>query len=264
MTARPTDLPDFDDPPVAEVVLGARFTTPDKLRVFHIGAYRDLIKGDFPGFQEHPPLPARDEPGLRLVPGPPPLPRSWFLDESGNKLIQLQTDRFIHNWRKVTGEETYPRYESIREEFVSRWGEFLSFLEAHGLATPTVTECELTYVNHIPDSTYRSETGEMPALFTFLSAHAAPSVCSGLESLECSLRYSLPGDPGHLEVALGSAVRAHDQAEILRLDFSVRGPLRDPQTTGMAEWFDRARETVVRSFMELTTEQAHRWWRRKA
>ena len=35
----------------------------------------------------------------------------------GSKLIQIQKDRFIHNWRKVGEGDKYPRYEPIRDTF---------------------------------------------------------------------------------------------------------------------------------------------------
>ncbi|MGB2819525.1 MAG: TIGR04255 family protein [Phycisphaerae bacterium] len=263
MTQRPTDLPDFGDPPVAEVVFGARFTTPEKLRVFHIGRYRDLIKGDFPEFQEQPPLPPREEPGVHLIQGPPPVPRCWFVDKSGTKLIQLQTDRFIHNWRKITGGEEYPRYESIRDEFLRRWEQFLGFLEGEGLTKPTMIECELTYVNHIPKGTCWSDPAETAALFTFLSAGPGPGFLPSPESVACTLRYRLGDDRGYLHVSLGPAVRMQDQVEILRLDLTARGSTKATESGSMLEWFDLAREWIVRGFAALTSEKAHLCWKRR-
>ena len=77
-------------------------------------------------------MPAQDEPAFSFVSGLPPLPRCWFLNDTETRLIQLQADRFIHNWRKVTGKEEYPRYEAIRDEFIDRWDEFCMFLGDQG------------------------------------------------------------------------------------------------------------------------------------
>ena len=38
----------------------------------------------------------------------PPLPRVWFLEPNGNKLIQVQRERFHHNWRKINPGDEYP------------------------------------------------------------------------------------------------------------------------------------------------------------
>src|SRR6266566_564057 len=63
----------------------------------------------------------------------PPAPRLWFLNESGTELIQVQEDRFIHNWRKTDSGQQYPRYEYIRGRFNSELQLFSSFLEAEKL-----------------------------------------------------------------------------------------------------------------------------------
>ena len=263
MTSRPADLPDFEDPPVVEVVFGARFKTADQLRVFHIGLYRELVKDTFPEFQEQPPLlPSPEESlGFQFVQGPPPLPRCWFLDRTGNRLIQVQSDRFIHNWRKVTGEDRYPRYETIREEFSRRWTEFSAFLEREGLGSPTVLECELSYVNHIPKGKCWTESRDVAGLFAFLSDKPGPGFLPCPEVTACNLRYKMRESRGHLTISLGPAVRMQDQAEIIRFDLTARGPTGTGDK--MVEWFDGAREWIVKGFTDLTSEKAHNCWMRK-
>jgi len=268
MTARPSDLPDFEAPPIAEVVLGVNFTIGDSLKVYHIGLYRDRIKSEFPGFQEQPPLPGQplpgqDEQGFRFIAGPLPLPRCWFLDETGTKLIQLQADRFIHNWRKVTGEEKYPRYEAIRDEFVARWDEFCGFLGDQGVSKPILNACELAYVNHISKESCWTEPKDLGRLFSFLATDMSGGAGHTLESVQCGLRFKLPGGNGHLNVSMTPAVRKQDQQEILRFDLSARGAMESGEEAQLLKWFDGARETIVRVFTGLTTEEAHACWKRK-
>jgi uncharacterized protein (TIGR04255 family) len=263
MTTRPPDLPDFEAPPVAEVVFAVRFKVAEPLRTFHIGLYRELVKAEFPEFQEHAPLPPEGNLGLHLKAGPPPLPRCWFVDESGNRLIQVQPDRFIHNWRKITGEEEYPRYEAIRGEFEKRWNGFGRFLEKENLGAPTVTECELAYVNQIPKGTCWSEPRGLVDVFSFLADEPTTAFLPSPVSLACSLRYELPGDRGSLHANLGPAVRAQDQAEIMRFDLTVRAPMGSAETEEVLQWFDVAREWIVRGFADLTSKKAHKYWRRR-
>lgn len=47
----------------------------------------------------------------------PPVPRVWFLNAYRTELIQVQADRFVHNWRKLLRVEPYPCYEPSRERF---------------------------------------------------------------------------------------------------------------------------------------------------
>src|SRR5207249_7496357 len=86
---------------------------------------------------------------IEFVPATALQVRCWFLDQKGNRFLQVQNDRFIHNWQKVAGDETYPRYESVRSEFVEEWVRFRQFLSEENLGTPEVDQCEVTYVNHI-------------------------------------------------------------------------------------------------------------------
>ena len=56
MSRRPDNLPDFNDPPVAEVVLGLQFNPLTKFRSVHIGALWEHFRDNFPKVSEHPPL----------------------------------------------------------------------------------------------------------------------------------------------------------------------------------------------------------------
>ena len=262
MAPRPSCLPDFGEPPVVEVVFAVRYSTADRLRMYHVGLYRELVKESFPDFQEQAPLPAGDEPAFQFMSGPPPLARCWFLDKAGNRLIQLQPDRFMHNWRKVTGQEEYPRYESIREEFAHRWDEFASFAEGQGLGAPTVKECALTYVNHIPKGTSWAEPGDVAHLLTPLSGIPALSCSEGLDAVSCDLWFRLAEGRGRLHAKAGPAVRTQDQTDIIRFDLTASSSA-SVGSGEMLEWFDFARECIVTGFAELTSDEAHRCWKRR-
>ena len=75
--------------------------------------------------------------------------RCWFFDTSETRLIQVQNNCFIHNWRKTAETDNYKHYDAIRPIFVDEWSRFLGFLDQNSLAKPDVWQCEITYVNHI-------------------------------------------------------------------------------------------------------------------
>ena len=75
---------------------------------------------------------------FQLLPAPP-TQRYWFLTEDGTKLVQVQADRFMFNWRQVKGDEIYPRYESLVPEFQSLLETFLRY----AAETAAVDWCEL-------------------------------------------------------------------------------------------------------------------------
>lgn len=274
MLKRPADLPDFDSPPVAEVVLGLQFATESPVLAIHAGLYWQLIRQDFPEVKDHPPVSPQTEdlsepksraasPSIQLITGPLPLPRVWFLDQSGNKLIQLQPDRFMHNWRRVKGDEPYPRFEQLWEEFDARWSQFQGFLEDNGLGSPKISQAELTYVNHIVQGSCWKEMMDVSDVFTFMSglrqrARSLPAP----ETANCTLTYKLDQDMGRLHVSVQPVLRPSDKQLMLRMTLTVRGPVPDGSRTTITEWFQQARRYIVNGFTELTTPEAHKKWQR--
>lgn len=117
MNKRPVDLPDFKKPPLSEAVLSLQFDPLDRLKTPLIEVLWNQFRARLPEIEEHPPLPqvverfdAANPPKVDVVfEERPPVARVWFLTQEKTELIQVQQDRFIHNWRKVTGQEPYPR-----------------------------------------------------------------------------------------------------------------------------------------------------------
>src|SRR5262245_52630166 len=120
----PSSLPEFERPPIDEVAIGVQFEALQQYHVAHAGLFWSRIRNRYPFAEDQPPLapqvespdpqPARQgitiQPGLTIV-------RNWFLDDKKTQLIQLQRDRFIRNWRQLQGDETYPRFGYLIQEF---------------------------------------------------------------------------------------------------------------------------------------------------
>ena len=107
-------LPDFDEPPVIETVLGVEFAPLEKWSIPHFGLFWARIKDDYPHHQALPPISSRIEKfgAETKQPQPPKLElvseisvRCWFVNTPKTRLIQVQNDRFVHNWRKTAQTE---------------------------------------------------------------------------------------------------------------------------------------------------------------
>src|SRR6266566_1973662 len=145
MSEAKAGLPEYESPPVIEVVLSVQFESMDDMHAPQLGLLWSQFRKDFPRVEQHPPIPSVVEtfgqtlsarPGFQIEMSELPfpfLPRLWFLNESGTELVQVQQDRFIHNWRKTDSGQQYPRYEYIRGRFNSELQLFSSFLEAEKL-----------------------------------------------------------------------------------------------------------------------------------
>jgi uncharacterized protein (TIGR04255 family) len=266
-------LPDFERPPVNEVVFGLQFRPLEKMRVAHFGKYWQRIGKRYPHTEEHvlvahqveSPEPALLKEGAQMeleIGQLPLLPRCWFTDERHLHLIQVQSDRFLRNWRQVEGQEVYPRYPTLFQQFKSEWLEFRQFLAEEAVGSPIVDQCELTYINHIPRGEPWKETKDLSKVFTLWSDLGSYEFLPGPELAACKLTYRLPDNRGRLHVQLKQGVRSRDRTPIFALDLTARGAPVGQMADDFSSWFSLAHEWIVKGFADLTSPEMHKQWGR--
>lgn len=275
MNIRSADLPDFESPPVTEVALSVQFAPLTSLRAAHLGLFWAQFRERFPQTQEHPPVPpvverfgplSRPKVGVRLQAGIP-LPRCWFLNQKGTELIQVQQDRFVHNWRKVGQGDQYPRYEHIRRAFETELATFEGFLLRESLGVLTPTQCEITYINHIDSGSAWQNHAQLNEVITVWSPRYSDSFLSSPEDARIRIRYVIPGDSaepiGRLHVDFSPGRRLERNDPIFVMTLTARGRPRGKGMPGALAFLDLGREWIVRGFASLTTQRMHAEWRRK-
>lgn len=102
-------LPEYDNPPVTEVVIGVQFKALEAFTAVHPGLYWQRIRNNYPKFSAKPPLGTTFEffSGDKLPTFKPkdsqipPIPRCWLLDDSENRLIQIQSEHSFTIGRKL-------------------------------------------------------------------------------------------------------------------------------------------------------------------
>lgn len=265
-------LPDYDNPPVVEVAIGAQFKPLDDLRAAHVGLYWSQVKSDFPDIDEKPPLPHTAQnlddvitpKPLRLgLSNRPELPRTWFISGSGAMLLQLQRDRFVVNWRKRSDDDKYPRFPAVKETFMKEWGGFLDFLASNEIEAPTLDLLELTYVNIVPQGNGWDDMATIGHVFLPAAWSSRSEFLRPPESMTTSMVFLLPKRDGQLSVDMGP-VAAEGKPKSLRISFSVTGlPKKTTDVEAFSSWFDRAREWVVRGFSDLMSPSTDELWGRK-
>lgn len=261
-------LPDFENPPVTETALSVEFKPVAGWTGADFGLFWHDIKPDYPKTEVQAPIASAVERfgqerwveqrvQVEIVTGEPML-RYWFKNEAEGKLLQLQKDRLIHNWQR-TENRTYPRYPQTRGMFADAWTRYLAFLDQRGFDHPTVTQAEVTYVNHIE----RGDGWDVPGdavqvtpLIGRLNGVFLPSP----EVLAVEARYVIPPNRGRLRVALQPALRIKDQKEVLQLQLTARGSPKSSETEAILEWFDLGHEWVVRGFFDVTSPAMHARW----
>lgn len=263
-------LPDFTQPPVDETALSLQFAPIPGFNVPHFGLYWDRIRNDYQRFEIQQPIPNVTE---QLGPNAPlgrqiglafleqPEVRCWFLDKSGNRLVQVQRDRFVHNWRKITGSEKYPRYPALRKSLEEEWKRFCNFLKDEKLERPKVNQCEVTYVNNIEYEKGWNGYGELDRVVAALATPRAKSrFLPNPERVSMQVTYLLAGDAGRLYVAFSPVIRGLDGKEVLQMTLTARGAPKSTNDEDVFAWLDLGRKWVVRGFADFTTSEMHEIW----
>jgi uncharacterized protein (TIGR04255 family) len=269
------NLPDFATPPIIEVVLSVQFDRLARLGVPQIGQlWAERFKDRFPKTEEHAPLPSVLELfGLQAAPRvdvrleTAQIPRCWFLNQSGTELMQIQPDRFIHNWRKVGKGDEYPRFEHVRDEFHREVSAFRDYLAQEDLGALTPNQCEVTYINHIESGAEWDQPGQLEKVLTVWASRYSDDYLSEPENVRFVARYVIrdsTGDPmGRLHVSAEPAYRAIDGRPVLVLELTARGRPDGEGINGVLAFMNTGREVVVRAFASITTPEMHEIWGRR-
>lgn len=193
----------------------------------------------------------------------PPLRRIFYIDATGNFLLQLQPSRFLANWRKQRESDEYPRFSVAHQRFLGSWETFIGFLKETGLSTPQVNQYELTYINHIIEGHDAFPIGieQFLPMFSWKSARSTRFLPDP-RSVNFISQFPMPDSKGILHVTVKHGRRVSDRKGLLVLDLTARGPGRK-DWSDMGEWFSTAHEWIVRGFTDLTSPAAHKTWERQ-
>lgn len=266
-------LPDYERPPVIEVVCGIQYEPLTDFLATAFGLFWEKIRADYPTIEEKAPLPPVIEsfssatarkPNFRLM-DTPPLPRLYFLHRDHNWLMQLQRDRFLHNWRKDNDADVYPRYSNVYGMFWTAWERFLSFLTDEKITAPVINQLEITYINHIPAGQGWETLSDLTKIFVDIGWVKSDRFLPSPESVGVMLLFELPDSKGRLHISLKHAVRVSDNQPVLLCELTVRGMPISNDNTAIKEWFDLGREWIVRGFTDITALNIQKeLWGRKA
>jgi uncharacterized protein (TIGR04255 family) len=266
VSERPADLPDFESPPLNEVVLGVQFNPPKGYRQINAGEVWGLFRPEFSEVEEHEPLalmfetfglPAR---GVQfgIMPGPVH-DRFWFVRPDGTELIQFQQNRLLHNWRKVANERNeYPRFEGMitrfREE-LEKLDEYFSGLSPQSLL---INQCEITYVNHIPFESANERKVSDWLRFVDFGRHEPEDFSIGFREI---IRDADGQPQGRLTCECRIAITQRGERVIV-MSLTARGAPTDATKESAFEFLAKGRSLIVSRFADLTTDTAHTEWRR--
>jgi len=264
----PSGLPDFENPPAVETLLGVYFSPLKRWITPYFGSFWHTIRKEYPNVQVQPPLVS--EQGLRLelsserstlrLSGEIPV-RWFYYHRSKRRLIQIQTDCFIQNWRKRDERDSYLHYAELRPSFEHMWKRFCDFLNDSKVEAPVVQECEVTYINHIDRGKGWTNFGDVNRVVSGWSGLTSGRFLPMPSLISLNAAYPMPGKGGRLAVSLQPGIRP-DGKETLQLNVSARCKPGSSRSVDVLKALDLARGWVVNGFTDFTTEQMHEVWKR--
>ncbi len=267
-SSRPEHLPDYDRPPLNEVVLGVQFQPAKGYKQILAGQVWDVFRPKYPLVEEVQPIP----PAFEVFGAPSPVSainfglvsgarhdRFWFLSSSRDELIQFQHDRLLHNWRKVGDHSNqYPRFENMIENFEGELRlleEYFQSLEPQALAC---NQAEISYINHIkfPLGGEREKAGEWLRFLNFIEEPDDAS-CVARRVLTNAEKHPI----GRLTCEM-NYVRDPRSGATIVLNLTVRGAPATQSIDAAMLFLKMGREVIVEEFTAITTDSAHKFWGR--
>lgn len=248
--------PNYENPPINEVVCGVAFTPLERFKISHFGLFWYQILEQFPRCEQAPPLGNVDEivePEFAV-----PVPRLWFINQEDDHLIQLQRNRFFFNWRKRA--DTYPRFRHVYNSFSNNFDRFQKFIEEYNLGDIKVVSYELTYINLLMHEEGWDNLDNMQVMFPSMTwGQGSEKVLPPTKNLAWQRDLSLPDHPGILTLKLQSGIRKPDERPLLRLESTVRGStIMKSAEMGMSQWFDIAHIWINRAFENIIAPEVQK------
>ncbi len=258
-------LPDFERPPVVEIIAAVQFAPLPVFEIAQVIAigreFEDWEVVDTP--QAIPPMTEAATPHAVAQQaiigfGAPPV-RVILSTPDGHWVAQVQQDRIAVHERKVPARPSFKNVEAMLTEFSARVGSAVGTRLA--CAAHPADLVEVIYENQITTAEGRwASLGELHQVLRVFSAQAGEPPYDHLEQATVAFSYSLTeGDEfcGRLRVIAEPRLDATGPALGLRL--TSRRFVRDADVTMILRL---CHADIVRGFAAITTETMHEHWGR--
>lgn len=270
MVERPVtsmELPDYERPPVVEIVIGVQFVPLPQFGMREAVA----VSRAFEGWEVIDVVPALEPiveapaghlvaPTLRFGLGNPPV-RVVLGHEGEHWLAQVQQDRLVAHERKV---EQRPSFANVVPKLREVVEHAAQALDRPLLAEPHVPELiEVIYGNRIPVGEGWSSFAELHKVLRTFAAEAGAGRFANFEQAQVGFAYELAaGDrfDGRLRVTAEPQVDP-DQTRFLQLQLISRRFVHTGRD--LESVLDRCHVDIVEGFTAVTTERMHEIWGRR-
>ena len=252
----------YENPPINEIVCGVLFDEIQRLQTGHFGMLWQKFRSDFVATGDHSLIdPIPDEELSNR--GAFPLPRVWFVHRNDNEVIQVQRNRFYHNWRKRRYDDKYPGYETVMENFEKYLSCFQEFLAEEKLGDFVPIRYEITYVNLILENAGWETLNNLQHIFpSFVTLKDRNKLLADIREINWTMAFGLPNDSGQLQLSIRNDRRVGDDRHLLRIEFAAF--INEPYNP-MRNWFNYAHGVIIELFSNLMSDEIqYQLWGRKS
>lgn len=136
--------------PINEVAIA--FTIkPSGFDIFKQSKFGDFVKDRFPKNNVLNPIATQGGAQVQFVNKPEI--RTWYVSANDETLLQLQSDRFVYNWRRVTAASSYPGFINLNKNVSSELENYLNWFSSYDKNIREKLELvEVTYTNHFDET----------------------------------------------------------------------------------------------------------------
>lgn len=245
----------FKNPPLNEVAIGYTFLPRPDLLIPHLGRFWAEIDKTYPRCQHAAPIVDNINTGVL---GDLPLPRIWFTSEDDTRLVQLQQDRLLVNWRDTGAGTPYVRFPAVRAEFERVQDLFRTYVERLTSEAIHPATYNLTYVNIIKQGEGWTSTADIGRVFPHLRWHGDERFLPLPSDVGWKGTFPLPDGFGSLTAQVQLAKLVRDNQPILRFELAANSGSLGGNAMEFGKWVELAHHWIVHSFKDLTGEEMHR------
>ena len=254
--SRPSDLPDYKQPPVIEVAFSVQYAGDIAgFTMAHAGRFWAELGSEFSTVEEAPPISSTIERadgtirGVLLGSNLPPSRRLQIRHANDGWIVQIQPDRFLLNWSADRPDAAYPKFDACFKQFIEYRRLFESYCAQSGLNLPLPNQYELTYVNHVPRGQRWDSPADIGLVFPDITWRSDHEFLPTPNTVSWSAIFNMPQNSGRLHASTKVARKQSDNSEVLLLELTARG---FPTDSVDEAWFYLAREWIVKGFTDLT------------
>lgn len=246
--------PEFDAPPINEVVFGIG-TNTEGFDLIDYGSLYSVFKDEYPRHSSQSPIAS---PGVREVALMSDVwPRSWFESDDQRFLIQLQAERIHFNWRKrFDPEKRYPGYEFLGESFFKILDKYALWRKETGKPELQPKWSELTYINYIEPSDIWATAKDAQKVFKTIDVGFSED--EEFTQFVVQNHLNLPKINSMLSFTLKNGfLKGEVEKPLFIVEIKVTN---DRVDSDLHTWFSEAHDAVVNTFLRITTEAAQASW----